>query len=137
MKKSPYQGQKSVTQCWETSLYLPVKVGICGDKSPEENVVELDVAVVGLVLHRALHPVDELVLARDVHGGGDQEVFLLPGWRGLCSLSVSETLKGDRLTCRDPTLPQVACLGKRQKGENSRSGPAGLLPLCLLYTQDM
>merc|ERR1719206_1656602 len=62
--------------------HLPVKVSICGDKSSEENVVELDVAVVGLVLHRALHPVDELVLARDVHG----EVFLLPGNRGLCVL---------------------------------------------------
>ena len=43
---------------------------------PEENVVELDVAVIGLVLAGPLHEVDELFLAVDVHDcldvGGDK-----------------------------------------------------------------
>ena len=45
-------------------------------KLPEQDVVELDVAVIGLVLAGPLHEVDELFLAADVHDcldvGGDK-----------------------------------------------------------------
>ena len=51
----------------ECGLHLAVKVAVCGHESPEQDVVELDVAVVLLVLHRPLHEVDEFILARDVH----------------------------------------------------------------------
>ena len=44
-------------------------------KLPEQDVVELDVAVIGLVLAGPLHEVDELFLAVDVHA--DSEVVLV------------------------------------------------------------
>ena len=37
-------------------------------RAPEQNVVELDIAVIGLILASPLHEVDELGLAVDVHG---------------------------------------------------------------------
>ena len=49
-------------------MYLTIEVTISCHKSPEEDVVELDVAVVGLVLDGALHEEDELALVGDVHG---------------------------------------------------------------------
>ena len=39
-------------------------------KIPQQDIVELDVAVIGLVLAGPLHEVDELGLAVDVHGDG-------------------------------------------------------------------
>ena len=44
----------------------------CAKKAPEQDVVELDVAVVGLVLAGPLHEVDELFLAVDVHADSEE-----------------------------------------------------------------
>jgi len=52
--------------------HLPVKVAIRTDKGPEQDVVELDVAVVGLVLAGPLHEVDELFLAVDIHPDSEE-----------------------------------------------------------------
>ena len=41
-------------------------------KIPQQDVVELDVAVVGLVLAGPLHEVDELFLAVDVHADSEE-----------------------------------------------------------------
>ena len=41
-------------------------------KIPQQDVVELDVAVVGLVLAGPLHEVDELFLVADVHDGEEE-----------------------------------------------------------------
>ena len=46
------------------------KSNFLDEAKPEKNVVELDVAVIGLVLAGSLHEVDELGLAVDVHGDG-------------------------------------------------------------------
>ena len=46
-------------------------------KIPEQDVVELDVAVVGLVLAGPLHEVDELFLAVDVHDCSEEVVGLV------------------------------------------------------------
>ena len=51
-------------------LILDKESNFLDEAKPEENVVELDVAVIGLVLAGPLHEVDELGLAVDVHGDG-------------------------------------------------------------------
>ena len=53
-----------------TYLFLDKESNFLEGAKPEENVVELDVAVIGLVLAGSLHEVDELGLAVDVHGDG-------------------------------------------------------------------
>jgi len=49
--------------------HLAVVVDIGLGKSPEENVVELDVGVVDSVLDRALHEEDKLILVANIHDG--------------------------------------------------------------------
>ena len=46
-----------------------LKISSLQKRAPEQNVVELDIAVIGLILASPLHEVDELGLAVDVHGG--------------------------------------------------------------------
>ena len=46
-------------------------------KLPEQDVVKLDVAVIGLVLAGPLHEVDELFLAVDVHDCSEEVVGLV------------------------------------------------------------
>ena len=50
-------------------------------KLPEQDVVKLDVAVIGLVLAGPLHEVDELFLAVDVHGCSEEVGGLVQGTR--------------------------------------------------------
>ena len=49
--------------------YPNLKISSLQKRAPEQNVVELDIAVIGLILASPLHEVDELGLAVDVHGG--------------------------------------------------------------------
>ena len=74
----PSKSQSAHTKALNESTYFFGQKNIFFDKEsnfldeakPEENVVELDVAVIGLVLAGPLHEVDELGLAVDVHGDG-------------------------------------------------------------------
>ena len=74
----PSKSQSALTKALNESTYFFGQKNIFFDKEsnfldeakPEENVVELDVAVIGLVLAGSLHEVDELGLAVDVHGDG-------------------------------------------------------------------
>merc|ERR1711887_98366 len=46
---------------------LAIKVLICRNKGPKQDVVQLDVAVIAGVLAGALHEVDKLILGSDIH----------------------------------------------------------------------
>ena len=52
-------------------------------------------------------------------------------------MSASETLKGDRLTCRDPTLPKLPAWAKGKREKTAGLGRRGYSPFvcCTLRTR--